>query len=79
MTNQIPTPEEEKNHFSTAKEVRCLKLDIVVNINHVSSFDYQEKSNSYTSHGGVIVVWKDGIFATITKKKCLNCKNCNCK
>lgn len=78
MTNQIPTPEEVKNHFSTAKEVRCLNLDVIVNISYVTRFEFNEKTNTYTTNGGVIVVWKDGIFATITKKKCLNCKNCKC-
>ena len=79
MTNQIPTPEEVKEYFSSAKEVRCLNLDVIVNIKHVNRIEFKENTNSYVSSGGLIVFWKDGNFATITKKKCLNCKNCNCK
>lgn len=80
MQTTIPTPEEVKEHFSKAKEIRCLKLDIVVNINYVSRFDYDKESNSYTSNGGVICVWKDNVYATIVKKKCnekcLGCRPC---
>lgn len=39
MINQIPTPEEVKEYFSSAKEVRCLNLDVIVNIKHVNRID----------------------------------------
>lgn len=77
MNNTIPTPEEVLEYFSKAKEIRCLSLDIPVNIVHVSRFNYDAGSNSYTSNGGVICVWKDNEYATILKKKCgPDCKGC---
>lgn len=79
MNYVIPTPEEVQNHFSNAKEVKCLNLDVIVNISYVTRFDFNSKTNSYTSNGGVIVVWNDGKYAEIIKKKCGKCKECNCK
>jgi hypothetical protein len=79
MQSTIPTPEEVKEHFLKAKEIRCLNLNTVFNINHVTKFDYNESSNSYSCRSGLVVVWKDNEYAPIVKKKCEKCKNCNCK
>lgn len=81
MSQIIPTIEDVKRHFKNAKEIRCLSLDIVVDVSYVVNFTYDEKSNSYVSIGGMISFWKDGHYATITKKKCnpetcTGCKPC---
>ena len=77
-----PTHQEIIKHFEKAKEIKCLDLDIVVNINHVSSFNYDVASGNYYASNGLICVWnsKKG-YAPITKKKCNKgeCKKCNCK
>ena len=78
--NAIPTPEEVKEYFSKAKEIRCLRLDIILNIEYCNNFNYDDKTNSYTTLGGVVVVWKEGNFAEITKKRCeKKCPTCKCK
>lgn len=76
--NNTPTLEEIKDHFAKAKEIRCLNLNVVVNVVSVSNFTYNEKDDSWMGIGGVICFWKNGQFAEITKKKCNpeDCKNC---
>lgn len=69
MERLIPTESEVKNHFSKAKEIRCLNLDISVNIAYVNKFKYSEKDNAYFASGNIVTVWKDGTYAEITKEK----------
>lgn len=75
-----PTPAKVKKHFKLTKEVRCLKNNIIIDVNGISEFQFNEQDNSYSSIGGAVVFWKDGVFATIvTARKCNNCTNCSCK
>lgn len=80
MNQEIPTAEDVKNHFALAKEIRCLKMDIPINITYATNYAYNEENNSYSLLNGVVVVWKDGNYATILKKKCSkdcgDCKPC---
>ena len=77
-----PTPDEIKTHFANAKEIRCLNFKVVVNINHVEHFAFDEVNNAYYAGNRLICVWNstDG-YAEITKLKCNtpNCEKCNCK
>ena len=73
----IPAIEQIKEHFSKAKEIRCLRLNSAVNVANVVSYTYDEKENSWNSIAGVVCFWKQGQYAEITKKKCgPDCKNC---
>lgn len=76
-----PNLDQIKDHFSKAKEIRCLNLNVVVNVVSVNNFTYNEKENSWMGIGGVICFWKNGQFAEITKKKCATgctgCKPCD--
>lgn len=72
-----PTQQQIKQHFEKAKEIKCLRLGIIVDVSIVSNYSYNEKDNSWNSIGNIICFWKDGQFATITKKKCgPDCKGC---
>lgn len=81
-TPRKPSLKKVKEHFSQAREVFCLKSKIPVNIASVKSFIFNEADRSFTTIGGAVMVWKDGLYAEITKKKCnpADCKECaKCK
>lgn len=73
-----PTLEEIKEHFSRAKEIRCLSLDIIVDVSTVVNYTYDEKKQEWKSIGNMVCFWKNGRYADITKKKCnpAECKGC---
>lgn len=72
-----PTLEEIKEHFSKAKEINCLRLNIKVDVSSVSNFTFDESDGSWNSFGGVICFWKGDKYAEITKKKCApGCQGC---
>lgn len=73
----IPTQEEIKQHFEKAKEIRCLRLGIVVDVSIISRYSYNEEDESWNAIGNMICFWRDGQYAEITKKKCSpDCRNC---
>ena len=75
-----PTLEEIKNHFSKAKEIRCLKLKTTIGVFNFTNWVYNEEENSWNSNNGMVCFWKDGVFATITKKRCSGNDECiECK
>lgn len=75
-----PTLPEIKAHFEKAKEIRCLKLNSVINVAHVKEFTWNEQEQSWNGPAGIVCFWKDGQFAEITRKKCgkdcAGCKPC---
>lgn len=75
----IPTEEEIKTHFAKAKEIRCLASGNSTAVTAVKAYEYDAATASWTSKGGAVTYWKNGVYAEITKKRCEKCKNCNCK
>lgn len=78
MTQETPTQEHVQDYFKEAKEIKCLLLKTIINVSYVKEIKYDSVSNSYVSIGGIVTFWKNGEYAEITKKKCTNCKKCNC-
>lgn len=63
------------NYFLKAKTVTCLRTGLTIDVTANQKYEYREESNSYTSVGGAVTFWKDGVYAEM---KCA-CENCNCK
>lgn len=74
-----PTQEEVKKHFCQAKTIKCLFRKINVDISACRGFVFSELDNQYTTIGGSILVWKDGVYAEIIdkKKEPCKCNDCN--
>lgn len=73
----MPTLSDIQKHFCRAKQVRCLKSGLVVNIEYNLGFEL--KYNAYTTIGVGVVVWKSGEYAKILNKSKEPCKDCNKK
>jgi hypothetical protein len=78
MTQETPTQEHVQDYFKEAKEIKCLLLKTIINISYVKEIKYDSVSKSYVSIGGIVTFWKNREYAEITRKKCINCKECNC-
>ena len=64
-------------HFANAKEIRCLKTGMLVDISLPSEPRLVE--GEYVLGNGSLVIWSEGNYAEITKKvKECNCTNCKC-
>lgn len=66
------------NHFLNAKEVKCLKTGLVIDVTSNSSYEFNKLNKSYTSVGGAVTFWKDGEYAEIISCISKKCKNCKC-
>lgn len=75
-----PTLAQIQEHFSKAKEIRCLKLNVPIDVAAVKFFLFDETENCWNGPFGLVTFWKDGSYAEITKKKCgegcTGCKPC---
>lgn len=81
-TYLIPTLNHIKEHFSKAKEIRCLKLNVPIDVSRVRDYQFSEEDQSWNGPAGLVCFWKDGSYAEITKKKCnpedcRKCKECS--
>lgn len=73
----MPTLSDIQKHFCRAKQVRCLKTGLAINIEHNPGFEF--KDNAYTSIGGAVVFWKEGQYAEILNKHKKPCEECKKK
>lgn len=73
-----PTLAQIQEHFSKVKEIRCLKLNVPIDVSAVKFFLFDETENCWNGPFGLVTFWKDGSYAEITKKKCNpeDCKKC---
>lgn len=76
-----PNLQAVREQFSNAKTVTCITNKIDVDVTGITEFEYDKEAEIWTSIGGAITFWKNGIFASIvnyvSKKPC-KCKNCDC-
>lgn len=75
--NNTPSLKQVQNKFLKVKEIICLANNIKVDVTGTKNFEFNNKENSWTSTGGYVVFWENGIFAKITEK--CACVNCGCK
>jgi hypothetical protein len=63
-------------HFCSAKSIKCLNLEKEIDVSYNKTYLYDKLNNRFTSIGGIVTFWQDGVFAEIITKKdeCLNCK-----
>ena len=79
----MPTPnlQSVRKQFSKAKTVNCITNKINVDVTGITEFEYDKEAKIWTSIGGAITFWKEGVFAdivrSITKAPC-SCESCDC-
>lgn len=78
---KIPTLKQVQNKFKRAKEIQCLGSNAITGVKGFTAFEWDANTNAWVGAGGAVVFWKDGVYATITKKvcepgQCTKCKNC---
>ena len=64
-----------KKYFCKAKTVKCVINGIVIDVSNNKEYEYNKFDNSYTSVGGAVVFWNDGVYAEIVSEN----TECNCK
>lgn len=81
MSHKKPNLQAVRKQFSNAKTITCLTNQINIDVTGNTEFEYDEVAEIWTSVGGAITFWKNGVFASIvnlvSKKPC-KCENCNC-
>lgn len=76
-----PTEKQVKKYFCSAREVFCIKNQTEIGINGIKHFEWNEDEKSWTSIGGAVTFWSEGVgYAQITRKeKCADCPGCDKK
>jgi hypothetical protein len=78
---QKPNLQAVRKYFSNAKTVTCITNKIDIDVTGFIDFEYDSEAEIWTSAGGAITFWKNGVYASIlnyvSKKPC-KCENCNC-
>jgi hypothetical protein len=76
-----PNLQAIRKQFCNAKTVSCITNRINIDVTGITEFEYDPEAEIWTSVGGAITFWKNGVYATIVNsvstKKC-KCENCNC-
>lgn len=76
-----PNLQAVRKQFLKAKTVNCITNKINVDVTGITEFEYDKEAKIWTSIGGAITFWKEGVFAdivsSITKAPC-SCESCDC-
>jgi hypothetical protein len=76
-----PNLKAVQKQFCNAKTVECITNKMQIDVTGIIAFEYDEEAEIWTSVGGAITFWKNGVYAAIitsvSKKPC-KCENCNC-
>lgn len=76
-----PNLQAVKEHFAAAKTVECITNRMNIDVTGIVSFEYDKEAEIWTSVGGAITFWKNGVYAAIVNsvsKKTCKCENCDC-
>lgn len=76
-----PNLQAVQKYFSNTKTVTCLTNAMNIDVTGIVSFEYDKEAEIWTSVGGAITFWKNGVYATIVNsvaKKPCKCENCDC-
>lgn len=76
-----PNLQAVRKQFSNAKTVTCITNQINIDVTGITEFEYDKEAEIWTSVGGAITFWKNGVYAAIvnfvSKKPC-KCVDCDC-
>lgn len=75
---KFPTIAQVRARMKHAKEIKCLRTGIIIDISAVKDYDKDKANQRYSTPGGKIVVYQNGQYAEIITKKDCKCKSCNC-
>ncbi len=69
-----------QKRFRFAKSITCLKTKLKIDVSGIRTFQYDKETRTWSSVGGNVHFWRNGVYAEIveTKKKGCKCENCNC-
>lgn len=67
---------EIQRHFRHAKQIKCLRTNLIISVEHNQGYEQESANAPITSIGGSVVFWKDGQFAEIIKKCDKPCEDC---